>query len=303
MTRSTRLLSAFSALFFGLLATHPVMAMTCEAPGSLLLESAPEEDPYAAGTRAMDDQRWREAAHDFDQVLASHGNRSDAALYWKAYSLHQVSRDIEAAASCKRLQAQFAASSWNKDCIALFVATRAVGSGVQSRTVPLVLEPMAEAPPNSDTDLKILALNSLMNQEPGRAVPLLRGILSGNQPMSLKKQVIFILAQSKSPEAGAILHDAVVGRMSAPLQVQAIQMTGIFQGRRASDTLAEVYRTSSDLQTRKAVINALFLSRDAARLVDLARNEKDLELKRSIVSQLAVMNDKVATDYMLELLK
>jgi hypothetical protein len=37
--------------------------------------------------------------------------------------------------------------------------------------------------------------------------------------------------------------------------------------------------------------------------VELARGEKDLNLKRQIVSQLAVMKDPAATDYMLELLK
>ncbi len=38
-------------------------------------------------------------------------------------------------------------------------------------------------------------------------------------------------------------------------------------------------------------------------MVEMAKNEKDLELKRTIVSQLALMNDKAATDYMMELLK
>jgi hypothetical protein len=38
-------------------------------------------------------------------------------------------------------------------------------------------------------------------------------------------------------------------------------------------------------------------------MVEMARSEKDVELKRTIVSQLALMNDKAATDYMIELLK
>ena len=42
---------------------------------------------------------------------------------------------------------------------------------------------------------------------------------------------------------------------------------------------------------------------DSVRMVEMARNEKDLELKRRIVSELALMNDKAATDYMMELLK
>jgi hypothetical protein len=51
------------------------------------------------------------------------------------------------------------------------------------------------------------------------------------------------------------------------------------------------------------VISAFFITQDAPRMVELARSEKDMELKRSIVSQLALMKDKAATDYMMELLK
>jgi len=78
---------------------------------------------------------------------------------------------------------------------------------------------------------------------------------------------------------------------------------GVFQGKRANDSLVEVYKTTNDLKIKKSVISALFITQDAPRMVELARNEKDLELKRSIVSQLALMNDKAATDYMMELLK
>jgi len=38
-------------------------------------------------------------------------------------------------------------------------------------------------------------------------------------------------------------------------------------------------------------------------LVDLARAEKNFELKREIVSKLSLMKSKDATDYLLELLK
>jgi hypothetical protein len=77
----------------------------------------------------------------------------------------------------------------------------------------------------------------------------------------------------------------------------------VFQGKRANDTLAEVYRTTTDPKIKRSIISAMFITRDATHMVEMARNEKDLELKRAIVSQLALMNDKVATDYMMELLK
>ena len=155
----------------------------------------------------------------------------------------------------------------------------------------------------SDEDLKMLALNSLLNQDPATALPLLRGILSGNQPPNVKKHALFVLAQSKSPEAESILHDAALGKLDPQLQGEAIRTMAVFQGKRANDTLAEVYRTTTDPKIKKSIISAMFITRDAPHMVEMARNEKDLELKRAIVSQLALMNDKAATDYMMELLK
>jgi hypothetical protein len=132
---------------------------------------------------------------------------------------------------------------------------------------------------------------------------LLRGILSGNQPLSVKKHALFVLAQSKSPEAEGILRDAALGKLDPQLQGQAIQAMAVFQGKRANDTLAEVYRTTTDPKIKSSIISAMFITKDAPRMVEMARSEKDLELKRRIVSELALMNDKAATDYMMELLK
>jgi hypothetical protein len=51
------------------------------------------------------------------------------------------------------------------------------------------------------------------------------------------------------------------------------------------------------------VINGLFLQNNGSALVQLARTEKDQELKKSIVSRLSIMHSKEATDYLLELLR
>ena len=155
----------------------------------------------------------------------------------------------------------------------------------------------------SDEDLKMIALNSLLNRDPAAALPLLRGILSGNQPLNVKKHALFVLAQSKSPEAENILHDAALGKLDPQLQGEAIRSMAVFQGKRANDTLGEVYRTTADPKIKKSIISAMFITQDAPRMVEMAKSEKDMELKRMIVSQLALMNDKAATDYMMELLK
>ena len=292
---------------------------------ALELSSAPvvvvlDDDTYAVGTRAMDEHRWPDAVTAFDKVINEKGKRVDAAFYWKAYSLNKLGKTPLAIATCDQLHSQFADSPWNKDCSVISMDVQVDPKGKTDDKMKIRMR-MDRVEPNiriapfsmdredncvargSDEDLKMLALNSLLNKDPTTALPLLRGILSGNQPLCIKKHALFVLTQSKSPEAESILHDAALGKLDPQLQGEAIRAIAVFQGKRANDTLAEAYRTTTDPKIKKSIISAMFITRDAPRMVEMARSEKDVELKRTIVSQLALMNDKAATDYMIELLK
>jgi hypothetical protein len=322
MTNLIRTTLCLAALFF-FSATQPVHALTPELSSSTTVVVV-EDDAYTAGTHAMDEHRWPDAVSAFDRVINEKGKRVDAALYWKAYSLNKLGKTPLVIATCDQLHSQFSNSPWNKDCDVISVDVQVDAKTMVDqmkintdrmridmdqmhiRVAPYAIYMDGEDSKiarGSDEDLKMLALNSLLNRDPATAIPLLRGILSGNQPPSVKKHALFVLAQSKSPEAESILHDAALGKLDPQLQGEAIRSMAVFQGKRANDTLAEVYRTTTDPKIKKSIISAMFITRDAPRMVEMARNEKDLELKRTIVSQLALMNDKAATDYMMELLK
>jgi HEAT repeats len=296
-------------------AARPLFATTLEpSAGAPIAAVSDDDSAYTAGTQAMNAHNWPGAVTAFDKVINAKGKRVDAALYWKAYSLNKLNKLQLASATCDQLRSQYLDSPWNRDCAALTPNIQIDTAELARSAEEMARNAVAmnsfhfdinDAPParGSDDDLKMLALNSLLNQDPARAVPLLRGVLTGNQPISVKKHALFVLAQSKSPEAESILHDAVTGKMDPQLQREAIQSMAVFQGKRANATLIDVYKTTSDPQIKRSVISALFITQDAPGMVELARNEKDLNLKRSIVSQLALMNDKAATDYMMELLK
>jgi hypothetical protein len=297
-------------------AAQPIHALMTEVASPAAFIVIADDDAYTTGTHAMDEHRWQDAVSAFDKVISEKGKRVDAALYWKAYSLNKLGKTQLAIATCDQLHSQFADSSWNKDCNTFSVDVQIDPKIIASDQMKIRTDhvrPYVRIRPDiggdsgvargSDEDLKMLALNSLLNRDPATALPLLRGILSGNQPLSVKKHALFVLAQSKSPEAESILHDAALGKLDPQLQGQAIEAMAVFQGKRANDTLAEVYRTTTDPKIKSSIISAMFITKDAPRMVEMARNEKDLELKRRIVSELALMNDKAATDYMMELLK
>jgi len=62
------------------------------------------------------------------------------------------------------------------------------------------------------------------------------------------------------------------------------------------------HASEPDVEARRAVIQALFVQGNVDALVDIARKEKDPQLRKDAVAQLSHMNSKAATDFMLEIL-
>lgn len=313
----------YSTVLLACSAAPPLSAATLD-PAAMFALSA--DDDYQKGTAALDQQQWQEAIGDFDRVIASHAQKADASLYWKAYALKKLGRGGLVQGTCAQLRGAYPASSWNRDCGALSLdgpsGTR-VDADVSTQVTLRGVAPTngegasygggysaydtrswhSESGAGTDADLKMLALNSVLRRDPAQALPAIRNILTSNGSPDLKHRALSVLAMSQSPDAQALLRDVATGKVAPTEQRQAISMLGVFQGKRASDTLAEVYRTTGDRNIKRSVISAFFISQDAPRMVELARNEKDLGLKHDIVAQLALMKDKAATDYMLELLK
>jgi hypothetical protein len=87
------------------------------------------------------------------------------------------------------------------------------------------------------------------------------------------------------------------------LRRTAIRNLGLMGDSRTSEVIKAIYLSNTAPEARKEAINALFLQGNAAMLVELARAEKDPLMKKEIVSKLALMQSKEATDYLMELLK
>ena len=87
------------------------------------------------------------------------------------------------------------------------------------------------------------------------------------------------------------------------LKVTAIRNLGLLGGSRSGDQLLSLYRSDPRPEVRHAVINSFFIQNNGRALVDLARSEKDRELKKQIVEKLAIMHSKEATDYLMEYLR
>ena len=308
---------------------------------------------YQDGQRALDSRHWDQALEDFNQVAARAGSRADGALYWKAYTLNKLGRRDEAIAAIAELRKSYASSRWLDDAKALEVEVKQA-SGQK-------VAPESE----SDEDLKLMAINGLVQSDPERAIPLLENLLKGAQSPKLKERALFVLVQSSVPKAQQLLEQVARGGGNPDLQVKALAYVGVARRRQGAGNgqlLSEIYASTSDANVKRAILNAYMANRDtehllqvaktektpefrldairylgsaggagdalvaiygsdqdrqvkqtivetlcahgnAKALVDLARNEKDAEMKKIIVRFLSTMKGKEATDYLMEILK
>lgn len=256
-----------------------------------------EDSTYDEGTQAMNEGRWEAAEKAFQRTAAMKGKRADGAIYWQAYVEAKQGQVARASRTCVQLSAAFPQSRWRSECDALsaersarIYADEGSGNG-QSESK------------RGDDELKILALNSLMQQDSQRAIPILKNILQSNsQSVHVKERALFVLTQSGSKEAGDLLDQVVRGKSNPDLQARAIRLVAAMKGKSAAPMLVEAYRSARHQDIKSAAADGLFISGDAADLVAIARAESDPEMKRHLVSKLALMRSKEATDYMMEIL-
>lgn len=133
------------------------------------------------------------------------------------------------------------------------------------------------------------------------AVSRLTDLYRATTSKELKAAIINAYVAS-GPKGGEALGAIAASEQDPELRRKAIRNMGPCGGSSAIPALLSIYSKSSDEDSKKAVADALFVAGDAHDLVSLARSEKDTSMKKSIVGKLAVMHDKEATDYMMELL-
>jgi HEAT repeat protein len=236
-----------------------------------------ESELYDQGSAALDANHWDKALQIFEQVIEIHGPHADGALYWKAYALNKLGRREEALAALATLEKSPLESPWKNDTKALEVEIRqSMGQVVAPEKV-------------TDEDLKLIAIQGLMNSDPERAVPLLEKVLQGNQSPKVKERALFVLAQSGSPQARAIISSIARGQGDRALQGKALNDLAMFGGKESRAELADIYAHSDDTEVKRSILRAFMVSGETDRILAAAKTEKNLDLRREAVRQLGVM--------------
>jgi HEAT repeat protein len=302
-----------------------------------------ETRAYEQARDQMDQGKYDRAAERFGEVAGMKGARADAALYWKAWSQHKAGQRAEALTTLSTLTRDYGKSRYLTQARQLEAEVR--------RDSGQPATPDKEI----DDDLKLMAINALLDSDANQAIPYLQKLLEGTASPKLKSRALFVLAQSSSEKAREVLKGIAKGSSTPELQSRAIDYLGQAGGRESRATLAEIYgsdvkrrilrafmvagekdRLLSAAQTeqnpdlrseavqqlgvmgahdelwvlyqketavnvKKRVIQAMFVGGNVTRLLELAKTEKDPELRRTAVRNLGVMDSKQTTDALVEI--
>jgi hypothetical protein len=233
---------------------------------------------YDAARQAIENSQFDRAIRDLDRVLADAAKtRADAALYWKAYSQSKLDLDKEALNTVAELTKQFANSTWVKDAKALALEIQ------QANGQPVSVELQ------NDEELKLLALRGIMQADPDKGVPIIEKMLAGGASPRVRDRALFVLSTSRAARARDVMVNTARNNNNPDLQRSAIRYLGMMGGTNEREVLNGIYRSATDVSVKRAILQSYFTSGDVDRTVEIARTEKDLDLRRTAIHNLGMM--------------
>lgn len=278
------------------------------------------------------DEQWPAAIRELEAAAADPDERNrDEALFWLAHSQSQARDTTAAVATIQRLEREYPRSRWVKPARSLRIelaqrlrrndvlwytaappppppppsrpagtppAPPAPGAGSAPRGLPI--PPPPPPPPvawipehfQPDMDLRIQALGSLMETDALKVIPMLRDIALRVEDAGEARRALFLLAQSRRPEARATVLD-MARTGPEPVRVAAVRELGRLGGPAIATDLLDVYR-DGDARVKYQVVMSLGEREATPALLRIAQSETDVRLREAAIRRLADVGGREA---------
>lgn len=297
------------SLSYALVSLGLAAALTAQTSGSAPKDQQKQAaQQYQRGLDAINAAQWAQAEAAMAQaqtVLAKLQSKdASGALYWKAYAAAKLGERAKAMAALAKLQQDYDHSDWQQDAAALRMQLD-LQEGVPAPPMPpspplpalaplspgwhgrLSLSPGRRATNEAD-ELKLLALNGLMNTEPSKALPLLEKVIDGTSDAAVKDRALFVLAQSNSPTAIATLTRIAQSNADTSVREHAVRYLGMMGGQKGAAALAQIYATTDSTAIKRNILRSYMIGGDTTQLIAAAKSEKNPELRRDAIRELGL---------------
>lgn len=259
---------------------------------------------YRIARKALNDGDYGRAARIFEQIADDYGESAYAgdALYWRAFALYRRSGtdDLhDALSSLDDQRSRYPKAATRGDASALETRIRGElakrGEAQAAAEIHKAADSATEGCPSDDDDMRVAALNALMQMDAEQALPVLKKVLARRDDCSesLRRKAVFLVSQKHNDESSNILLDVARSDPSADVRGQAIFWLGQVPGDRSVALLDSVLRSTKDEELQRKAIFALSQhpGEQAGRILRDLVTRKDLpeEMRGRVILALAQM--------------
>ena len=230
----------------------------------------PADSLYRAARAALADGDYDRAADLFHRITESFPKSiyTQSALYYEAFALYRSGETSDlrrGLAALQQLRSTFPNVGTRGDATTLHtrICTALARQGDESCTITIVLKAESASAPcvaaDSDNDVRIAALNGLLQMDPDRAVPILRKVLTRRDPCSreLRRKAVFLVSQQPTPESAELLLSTARDDPSHEVREQAVFWLSQVEDDRAVGMLDSIALHGSDDAVREKALFSL----------------------------------------------
>ena len=250
---------------------------------------------FREGRDLIEAQNWQRAAEKFNDFIKGYPKDRDldAALYWYGYALQKQERKQEAKDSLVRLVERFPNSSWRQEAQALLVVM-----GFQQE-VDVALK-------RDNCEIKILALQSLFQADPERAMTIASDAIKANpgQCPGFPAAAVSMLGSHAGARAVPMLLEIARSNPDQKLRLTAIKRLGEQHSDQVIDELIKVYDADRTKEIRGQILRALVEShttRGTAKVLEIARAGDDITVRQYAIRFVGELEDSASLDELIRI--
>jgi hypothetical protein len=242
--KSFLMITTVAAVFLGLILQSPLLSNP-QGDGNLgvaRLDSSDrvydyqnkELERFFAAKAHVFKRDWTEAVAGLEKYLEQfpRGEMRDEALYWLAMSQNRLSRENKEAAAVVRLKEEalenlgtlidkHPSSLWTDDARALRIEIQTELVLLGKKEYEQDVREAARSRGQEQSELTLVALDSLIRMKPEAAVPALTEVLQKSENPTVRKRCVLLLGRNYSGEVLEVLHDAVRNDSDAEVRKEA----------------------------------------------------------------------------------
>lgn len=278
--------------------------------GFFAQEKSQEKEIYEKAKKSIYEKEWQFAVQELTRLTREFQKSDlfDDSLYWLGYSLDKMGdslKDVQQQIDAKReaveklntLILKHQESSWAKDAkmLRIQIAEDLVNKGMPTYRKYINGSLQSKETVDPDEELKLMALSALINMDEEKAFPMLEKIVRGDSSPKLKKQALFVLSQHEDNKVLPLITELALKSDDQELRDQAIFWLGQRDDDQSVDTILKLYDKIGSGRSKEQMLHA-FANNDnpkaRAKLLDIAKKETDLELRKKAVFWLGQAGDE-----------